>query len=66
MYVVIVFSLLHINRFLLGRHKLAIEAYTQAEAKCEKPDWEIHHNLGVYFSTFHKIIKIKFNLIIFL
>lgn len=33
-------------RFLLGRHKLAVEAYLQAEAKSDKPDWEIHHNLG--------------------
>lgn len=36
-------------RFLLGRHKLAVEAYLQAEAKCDKPDWEIHHNLGNFF-----------------
>ena len=33
-------------RFLLGRHKLAIEAYRQAEARSEKEDWEICHNLG--------------------
>ena len=32
--------------FLLGRHKLAIEAYRQAEARSEKQDWEICHNLG--------------------
>ncbi|XP_027229476.2 BBSome complex member BBS4 isoform X1 [Penaeus vannamei] len=35
--------------FLLGRHKLAVEAYLQAEAKSDKPDWEIHHNLGVCY-----------------
>ncbi|KAB7498888.1 hypothetical protein Anas_06948, partial [Armadillidium nasatum] len=35
--------------FLLGRHKLAIEAYLQAEMKCDKPDWEIHHNMGVCY-----------------
>eukprot|EP00095_Tigriopus_kingsejongensis_P004978 maker-scaffold96_size378025-snap-gene-2.34 protein:Tk04978 transcript:maker-scaffold96_size378025-snap-gene-2.34-mRNA-1 annotation:"bardet-biedl syndrome 4" len=34
-------------RFLLGRHKLAIEAYRQAEVRSEKSDWEIYHNLGV-------------------
>ena len=32
--------------FLLGRHKLAIEAYRQAEARSAKPDWEIYHNMG--------------------
>lgn len=36
-----------LNRFLLGRHKLAIEAYRQAEIRTDKPDWEIYHNLGV-------------------
>ncbi|XP_066943258.1 Bardet-Biedl syndrome 4 protein-like isoform X4 [Macrobrachium rosenbergii] len=35
--------------FLLGRHKLAVEAYIQAENKCDKADWEIHHNLGVCY-----------------
>ena len=33
--------------FLLGRHKLAIEAYKQAENRTDQPDWEISHNLGV-------------------
>jgi len=33
--------------FLLGRHKLAIEAYKQAENRAEGGDWEISHNLGV-------------------
>ena len=33
--------------FLLGRHKLAIEAYRQAEQRAEQPDWEVNHNLGV-------------------
>merc|ERR1719319_947972 len=33
--------------FLLGRHKLAIEAYRQAESRAEVGDWEIAHNLGV-------------------
>ena len=33
--------------FLLGRHKLALEAYLQAKEKNEKADWEVHHNLGV-------------------
>ncbi|KAK7068109.1 Bardet-Biedl syndrome 4 protein, partial [Halocaridina rubra] len=35
--------------FLLGRHKLAVEAYIQAENKSDKADWEIHHNLGVCY-----------------
>ena len=33
--------------FLLGRHKLAIEAYKQAENRTDQVDWEISHNLGV-------------------
>ena len=40
--------------FLLGRHKLAIEAYKQADARTvyvssssQKADWEIYHNIGV-------------------
>ena len=33
--------------FLLGRHKLAVEAYKQAESRTEEKDWEISHNLGV-------------------
>ena len=33
--------------FLLGRHKLAVEAYRQAESRGEEADWEISHNLGV-------------------
>ena len=33
--------------FLLGRHKLAVEAYRQAESRSEEKDWEISHNLGV-------------------
>ena len=33
-------------RYLLGRHNRALEAYKQAETKAEKPDWEIHYNLG--------------------
>ena len=32
--------------FLLGRHKLAIEAYKQAELRSDKSDWEICHNMG--------------------
>ena len=32
--------------FLLGRHKLAIEAYRQAEARSEKEDWEIFLDLA--------------------
>lgn len=35
--------------FLLGRHKLAIEAYKQAENRAEQGDWEISHNLGVCY-----------------
>ncbi|XP_023327314.1 Bardet-Biedl syndrome 4 protein [Eurytemora carolleeae] len=36
--------------FLLGRHRLAIEAYRQAETRSETQDWEILHNLGVCFT----------------
>ncbi|KAK3872538.1 hypothetical protein Pcinc_022383 [Petrolisthes cinctipes] len=35
--------------YLLGRHRLAVEAYLQAEDKLDKPDWELHHNLGVCY-----------------
>ncbi|XP_045128837.1 Bardet-Biedl syndrome 4 protein-like isoform X2 [Portunus trituberculatus] len=35
--------------FLLGKHRLAVEAYLQAEMKLDKPDWELHHNLGVCY-----------------
>ena len=44
--------------FLLGRHKLAIEAYKQAESRTaymsplsggQNEDWEISHNLGVCY-----------------
>ncbi|XP_050711452.1 Bardet-Biedl syndrome 4 protein-like isoform X2 [Eriocheir sinensis] len=35
--------------FLLGRHRLAVEAYLQAEMKLDKPDWELHHNLGICY-----------------
>ena len=35
--------------FLLGRHKLAIEAYKQAELRSDKTDWEIGHNMGVCY-----------------
>ncbi|KAF2364093.1 Tetratricopeptide repeat [Trinorchestia longiramus] len=33
--------------FLLGRHNRALEAYKLAENNSEKPDWEIHYNLGI-------------------
>ena len=56
-------SPLHIKQmarslFLLGRHKLAIEAYKQAEARTayvsHSEDWEIAHNMGVcYMYDFH-------------
>ncbi|GLV40575.1 Bardet-Biedl syndrome 4 [Carabus blaptoides fortunei] len=32
--------------FLLRRHKLALEAYLEAEKASDKPDWEICHKLG--------------------
>jgi len=37
--------------FLLGRHKVAIDAYKQAEIRCANAtdDWEIHHNMGVCY-----------------
>ncbi|CAG2054305.1 unnamed protein product [Timema podura] len=33
--------------YLLGRHRLAVEAYLEAEAVATKPDWAIYHNLGL-------------------
>lgn len=54
---------LYLARYLLGRHRLAVEAYLQAEDKLEKPDWEIHHNLGNLFkftqhtSVHHKSLE---------
>ena len=40
--------------FLLGRHRLAIEAYKQAQVRSDTTgegsnDWEIYHNLGVCY-----------------
>ena len=40
--------------FLLGRHKLAIEAYKQAQVRSDTTgegsnDWEIYHNLGICY-----------------
>ena len=40
--------------FLLGRHRLAIEAYKQAQVRSDTSgegsnDWEIYHNLGVCY-----------------
>ena len=36
--------------FLLGRHKVAVDAYKQAEMRSDHvPDWEIHHNMGVCY-----------------
>ena len=42
-------NVFYFSRFLLGRHKLAIEAYKQAELRSETTDWEIYHNLGVCY-----------------
>ncbi|XP_015282921.1 PREDICTED: Bardet-Biedl syndrome 4 protein-like, partial [Gekko japonicus] len=42
--------------FLLGKHKAAIELYTDA-ARLNKKDWEIFHNLGIcymYLKHFNK------------
>ena len=44
--------------FLLGRHKLAIEAYRQAEARSEKQDWEICHNLGEERTILNRVASI--------
>ena len=46
---ILTFVIFIIYRFLLGRHKLAIEAYKQAELRSETTDWEILHNLGVCY-----------------
>ena len=41
--------------FLLGRHRLAVEAYKQAQVRSDTSggegsnDWEIYHNLGVCY-----------------
>ena len=40
--------------FLLGRHRLSVEAYKQAEVRSSTDgeasnDWEIYHNLGVCY-----------------
>ena len=45
--------------FLLGRHKLAVEAYRQAESRSEEKDWEISHNLGVCHLYVREQIRIE-------
>uniref|UniRef100_A0A8C5U545 Bardet-Biedl syndrome 4 protein n=1 Tax=Malurus cyaneus samueli TaxID=2593467 RepID=A0A8C5U545_9PASS len=48
-------------RFLLGKHKAAIEVYNEA-AKLDEKDWEISHNLGVcymYLKHFNKVRPVR-------
>jgi len=35
-----------IFRLIMGSHKRAIDAYTEAEKISVLPDWEIYHGLG--------------------
>ncbi|XP_072408887.1 Bardet-Biedl syndrome 4 protein isoform X1 [Chiloscyllium punctatum] len=44
--------------FLLGKHKAAIEVYSEA-AKLNEKDWEIGHNLGVCFLHLKNFEKAK-------
>ncbi|XP_041034170.1 Bardet-Biedl syndrome 4 protein isoform X1 [Carcharodon carcharias] len=44
--------------FLLGKHKAAIEVYSEA-AKLNEKDWEISHNLGVCFMHLKNFEKAK-------
>ncbi|XP_067829541.1 Bardet-Biedl syndrome 4 protein [Heptranchias perlo] len=44
--------------FLLGKHKAAIEVYSEA-AKLNGKDWEISHNLGVCFMYLKNFEKAK-------
>ncbi|KAK7868652.1 hypothetical protein R5R35_006950 [Gryllus longicercus] len=45
--------------FLLGRHRLAMEAYLEAERVPQKPDWEIYHNLGMCLMHLNELEKAK-------
>lgn len=47
--------------FLLGKHKAAIEVYSEA-AKLNEKDWEISHNLGVCFMHLKNFEKAKVHL----
>ncbi|XP_069758491.1 Bardet-Biedl syndrome 4 protein isoform X2 [Narcine bancroftii] len=47
--------------YLLGKHKAAIEVYSEA-AKLNEKDWEIGHNLGVCFMHLKNFEKAKFHL----
>lgn len=44
-------------RFIMGSHKRAIDAYTEAEKISSLPDWEIYYGLGkLFFSMHHSCI----------
>ncbi|KAJ9577928.1 hypothetical protein L9F63_025210, partial [Diploptera punctata] len=45
--------------YLLGRHRLAIEAYLEAERVVSTPDWDIYHSLGMCLVHVEEYMKAK-------
>ncbi|XP_047000094.1 Bardet-Biedl syndrome 4 protein isoform X2 [Schistocerca americana] len=45
--------------YLLGRHRLALEAYREAESLVLKPEWDIYHNLGMCLLHLNERVKAK-------
>ena len=47
-----------VDRFLLGRHKAAIDVYAEA-AKMSERDWEVSHNQGVCYMYLKEYMKVR-------
>ncbi|PSN53755.1 Bardet-Biedl syndrome 4 protein [Blattella germanica] len=45
--------------YLLGRHRLAVEAYLEAERVVSSPDWDIYHSLGLCLLHVGELTKAK-------
>ena len=55
--VIVIIWYLIFARFLLGRHKAAIDVYSEA-ARMSSRDWEISHNQGVCFMYLKEYLKV--------
>lgn len=47
------------RRFLLGRHKLAINAYQKSQLLNDESDWETHYNMGLCYLYMKDLDKAK-------
>ena len=47
------------DRFLLGRHKLAINAYKKAQILNDETDWETNYNMGLSYLYLNDLNKVK-------